>query len=225
MRLISGVILAVLLLFPSSSASADTGVLVGQSAIPYIKPGEDVQEFQSFEAAARRFEKHIFVGQDGLLYVNIQKGEEVGISEEWFQLFKTALETTNRQLEWGTLQQEDILLIDGTHNVFGRQVVPSLTIQSHVSCAGRSGVESTWMGPRMYLDDCKTHLLINGLAGGAALGWLCAELGITAIPCGALGAVAALGAATIAIIDETGGHHGIYIQYTWSYQLAWVWHQ
>ncbi len=216
---------AMLFLFPSSIASADTGMLIGEKSSPPMGKGPDVQTFQDFAAAARRFEKHLFVGQDGLLYVNAQTGAEIGISETWYQVFETAMEETNRQLRGGALDVTDVRLVDGTHNVFGRQVVSRFRTNNHVECVGRSGLEYTWMGPRLYLNDCQTHLLVKGLYSGATLGLLCVQLGITSIPCGALSAVAAVGASTIDLIDEMGEHHGVYIQYTWNYQLGWIWHQ
>ena len=222
-RVIGCLMLAVLFLFPSSSASADTGVLVGEKSSPPMGKGPDVQTFQGFAAAARRFEKHLFVGQDGLLYVNAQTGAEIGISETWYQVFETAMEETNRQLRRGALDVTDVRLVDGTYNVFGRQVVSRFRTNNHVECVGRLGLEYTWMGPRLYLNDCQTHLIATTLGAGAAVGTLCTL--IANVPCTILSGVAGLGAASIYALDELGGHHGIYVQYAWTGQIAYAWHQ
>ncbi len=222
-RVIGCLMLAVLFLFPSSSASADTGVLVGEKSAPPVENGPDVRTFQDFAAAARRFEKHLFVGQDGLLHVNAQTGAEIGISEAWYQVFETAMEETNRQLRRGALDVTDVRLVDGTHNVFGREVVSGLTPQSHVQCAGRSGVAITWMGPRYYFDDCQTHFIKEALTSGVGLATLCVPA--YPLPCTVAAGLVTIGVGNIGALDERGGHHGIYVQFGWSMRPLYVWHQ
>jgi hypothetical protein len=77
---------------------------------PQAKPlavGKDQQA--QYQQAIRKMEKHIVV-EDGLLVLKIKSAAELNIDRPIFNEMVAALESTNRQIQAGTIKVEDVQL-------------------------------------------------------------------------------------------------------------------
>jgi len=101
------------------------------------------------------------------------------------------------------------------------------------ACPGRTAVEVSWWGVRIWLNECHTRDLLDALRVGGGLGTLCSA--IAPIPhvklvCGILAASAGIGGGVINYIDRRGGNKGVVFIRPWIVPPmlpvpAVVWHQ
>lgn len=167
-------------------------------------------EAEAFDRAVALMEEHMRVAKDGTLVLehkaltrDIKGGAAKGIEPETFAQLKVALAHTNAALRSNKTKASDVF--------------PSTTMDSSIEetgvtrmgCRGRNGYTNHWWGRRSYLDDCRTHTLVDALRVGAAV--------CSAFPsmhtrlCALLGGV---GAIYIDRVDRRGGHDGIYINWS-----------
>lgn len=249
-----GVLLTVVLLLLPTITALATGKAPPISTSPLqFSSSEDHQQVEEMRArmeayteAIRKMEKHMYVGRDKLLHVDITSGAEIGIDEEIFQELKEALNATNARIKSGNLRLHEISLSDGK-NIFG-EPVPLISANSALLlgaaeklfrwCRGWTGIRYNWYGPRVYINDCYTHYIIWLLGIGAGLSTIGSAVSAAtgwgapaAIVFGVAAGVLTVGAGTIGLIDEIGGHRGIYVQLKWPIwwwapaPLAYIWHQ
>jgi len=173
-------------------------------------------------------EPHLYVGVDGLLHLDVDSGEAIGVPDAIFQELNAGLSMANAQIQAGDLTVEDIALSNGM-NMLGQKapvynVSPETMSALGVTCAGWTGVTYNWYGPRYYLDDCKAQALAGALGSAAGAVAFLSGLGFN-IPADVVGGLLAMGGGIIWAIDAWGGFQGIYIQTSWGGYLGWVWHQ
>jgi len=165
---------------------------------------------ENFDRAIALMEKHMRVTRDGTLALDhkalaqdIKDGAARGIEPGSFAKLKGALVHTNAALRSDEMDASEVFP--------STAIDPSIeeTGVVRMGCRGRNGYTNHWWGRRSYLDDCRTHTLVDVLRGGAVVCGafpsmhtrLCALLG-------------GLGAVYINSIDRRGGHDGIYINWS-----------
>ncbi|HET7270750.1 MAG TPA: hypothetical protein VFI90_06645 [Rubrobacter sp.] len=165
---------------------------------------------EDFDRAVALMEEHMRVTRDGTLALDrkaltgeIKDGAARRIKPRTFTNLEEALAHTNAALRANRMEASD---------VFGSsEIDPSIqkTSFTTMGCRGRNGYEDFWWGRRSYLDDCRTHTLVDALRAGASI---CGALpSIQTRLCALLGGV---GAIYIARVDRRGGHDGIYINWS-----------
>lgn len=189
---------------------------------------QNVERKRAYEDAIRKMERHLYLGADGLLHLDVDSGEAIGVPNDVFQELSSGLAITNAHLRAGDLRVNDIALSNGT-NLLGqrvplRRVSPETMSAVRASCAGWTGITYTWFGPRYYLDNCMAQALAAALASAAGAVAFFSGLGFN-IPADAIGGLLAFGGGYILAVDALGGFQGIYIQVFWSGSLGWIWHQ
>jgi len=249
---ITVLVVMILLLLPVTtvfaSGEAPPDVVSSKTVSPDLQQVEEMQaRMKAYMDAIRKMEEHMYVGRDKLLHVDLASGAEIGVDEDIFQELKAALDITNARIKSGDLRLHEVSLSDGK-NIFG-EPVPLVATDTTLLlgsagellsrwCNGWTGVRFNWFGPRVYLNDCHTHYVIwlAGIgAGTATIG--AAVTGATgggapaAVTLGVAAGVLTVGGATVGLIDEIGGHRGIYVQLKWPIwwwlpaPLGWIWHQ
>jgi len=167
-------------------------------------------EAEDFDRAVALMERHMRVTRDGTLTLDrkglaqdIKAGAAKGIEPGTLAELKGALARTNAALRQDKMEPSEVF--------------PSTTVDAPIEkteftimgCRGRNGYTNHWWGRRSYLDDCRTHTLVDVLRGGAIV--------CSAFPsmhtrlCALLGG---LGAIYIERVDSRGGHDGIYINWS-----------
>lgn len=167
-------------------------------------------EARDFDRAVALMEEHMRVANNGTLRLDhkglardIKDGAAKGIEPEIIATLKNALAHTNAALRSDKMEAS--------------KVFPSSEIEppsnetefTIMGCRGRNGYTNHWWGRRSYLDDCRTHTLVDVLRGGAVV-------------CGAFPSmhtrlctlIGGLGAVYINSVDRRGGHDGIYINWS-----------
>ena len=165
---------------------------------------------EGFDRAVALMEEHMRVARDGTLALDqkalnreIKGGAARGIKPRTFTNLEEALAHTNAALRANRMEASDVFP--------SSEIDPSIqkTSFTTMSCRGRNGYEDFWWGRRSYLDDCRTHTLVDALRAGASI---CGVLpSIQTRLCALLGGV---GAIYIARVDRLGGHDGIYINWS-----------
>lgn len=165
---------------------------------------------EDFDRAVALMEEHMRVTRDGKLALDqkaltrdLKDGAARGIKPRTFTNLEEALAHTNAALRANRMEASDVF--------------PSSEIDSSIQktnfttmgCRGRNGYEDFWWGRRSYLDDCRTHTLVDVLRAGASI---CGAVpSIQTRLCALLGGV---GSIYIARVDRRGGHDGIYINWS-----------
>lgn len=230
-KLISLVVVMTMLMGVTVTAFAQENHVVRQQEqeVDYDKILKEVEAQKArYEQAVQRMEQHIYLNEDGLLQIDVEKGLVLGIDEALFQELNSALAITNEHIASGKLSLEEIAFSDGT-NIFG-EVVQQYNDGYVLACAGWTGVTYTWQGPRIYTNHCHTEMIINALVTGGGAAAICA-LAFAKVPpvniiCGAAVAITAIGAGTIGFINAMGGHQGVYFQLNWAHNsVLYMWHQ
>jgi hypothetical protein len=163
-----------------------------------------------FDRAVTLMEEHMRVARDGTLALDkkaltreIKYGAASGIEPRTFTRLEEALEHTNAALRANRMEASDVFPSSETGSSMQK------TNFTAMGCRGRNGYEDFWWGRRSYLDDCRTHTLVDALRAGASI---CGVLpSIQSRLCALLGGV---GAVYIARVDRLGGHDGIYINWS-----------
>jgi hypothetical protein len=167
-------------------------------------------EAEDFDRAVALMEEHMRVTRDGTLGLDqraltraIEDGAARGIEPRTFSKLEEALWHTNAVLRANRMEASDVFP--------SKEIDPSPedTRFTVMGCRGRNGYEDYWWGRRSYLDDCRTHTLVDALRAGAAV---CSALpSLQTRLCALLGSV---GAIFIDRVDRRGGHDGIYINWS-----------
>ena len=165
---------------------------------------------EDFDRAVALMEEHMRVARDGTLALDqkaltreIKYGAARGIEPSTFTELEEALARTNAALRANRMEASDVFPSSETG--------PSIqeTRFTTMGCRGRNGYEDYWWGRRSFLDDCRTHTLVDALRAGASI---CGAIpSIQTRLCALLGGV---GAVYIARVDRRGGHDGIYINWS-----------
>jgi hypothetical protein len=206
MRIVAAPVLAILLAvltMQASSARADT---VEQRA----RMSGQQAEAEGFDRAVALMEEHMRVARDGTLTLDhkalkrdINDGAARGVQPRTFTKLEEALAHTNAALRANKMEASDVFP--------SNDIDPSIhkTTFTVMGCRGRNGYEDFWWGRRSYLDDCRTHTLVDVMRAGASI---CGALpSIQTRLCALLGGV---GAIYIDRVDRRGGHDGIYINWS-----------
>ncbi len=183
---------------------------------------------QAYEDAIQKMEPHLYLGVDGLLHLDVDSGQTIGVPDDIFQELSSGLAIANAHILAGDLQIEDIALSNGM-NLLGQEapvhvLSPETMSAMGVTCAGWTGVIYTWYGPRYYLDECKTQALEGALWMGAGAAAIASFFGVD-VPADLIGGILAIGAGAIQAVDGWGGNRGVYFQTSWWGQFGWMWHQ
>lgn len=167
-------------------------------------------EAGNFDRAVALMEKHMRVAGDGTLVLDhkalardIKDGAAKGIEPRTLAELKGALVHTNAALRSDKMEASDVF---PTTAADPSNKDTEFTI---MGCRGRNGYTTHWWGRRSYLDDCRTHTLVDVLTAGTAV-------------CGAFPSMhtrlcallSGLGAIYISRVDRRGGHDGIYINWS-----------
>ncbi len=163
-----------------------------------------------FDRAVALVEKHMRVAGDGTLALDhkalagdIRDGAARGIEHKTFAELKVALVRTNAALRSGKIEAS---------SVFPTTTLAPSTEGSEfttMGCRGRNGYTIHWWGRRSYLDNCRTHTLVDVLAAGATV---CGAFPLMHTRlCTLLGG---LGAIYISRVNRLGGYDGIYINWS-----------
>ena len=165
---------------------------------------------EDFDRAVALMEEHMRVKRDGTLALDqkaltreIKDGAARGIKPRTFTNLEEALAHTNAALRANRMEASDVFP--------SSEIDPSIhkTSFTIMRCRGRNGYEDFWWGRRSYLDDCRTHTLVDALRAGASI---CGVIpSIQTRLCALLGGV---GAIYIARVDRRGGHDGIFINWS-----------
>jgi hypothetical protein len=167
-------------------------------------------EAEDFDRAVALMEEHMRVKTDGTLALDrealtrdIKSGDGKGIHPRTLTQLEKALARTNAALRANRMEASDVFPSSE------RDLSIHKTSFTIMGCRGRNGYEDYWWGRRSYLDDCRTHTLVDALRAGAAV---CGVLpSLQTRLCALLGS---LGAVYIARVDRRGGHDGIYINWS-----------
>lgn len=167
-------------------------------------------EAEDFDRAVALMEEHMRVKRDGTLALDrealtrdIKGGDARRIEPRTFTQLEEALAHTNSALRANRIEASDVFP--------SSERDPSIheTRYTIMGCPGRNGYEDYWWGRRSFLDDCRTHTLVDALRAGAAV---CGVLpSLQTRLCALLGS---LGAVYTARVDRRGGHDGIYINWS-----------
>ena len=252
----------------SASAQVATFNAPGQNIPPAVR--EQLERKNRFEKAIRSMERHLSVGQDGLLHLNVARGSDIDVPGNIFDELQASMQALNGQVQAGAIGIEEVLLNSGERvidkkapraplstssasaqvaafNALGWDGPRSVQQQlesvprdhNGPACIGRTGIDWLWYGPRIYLNSCHTEAWVIAVGAGGAVGTaLCVlitsgtilGLPVSAV-CALVGTIATtVTVATIQAISALGGHHGIYIQFTWvaligQWQYSYMWHQ
>lgn len=199
---VEAIVLAILLAQITTHASSAKAATVDQS-------GQQAGA-EDFDRAVALMEEHMRVTRDGTLALDqkaltreIKDGAARGIEPRTFTRLGEALAHTNATLRANRMEASDVFP--------SSEMGPSIqkTSFTTMGCRGRNGYEDYWWGRRSYLDDCRTHTLVNVLAAGASV---CGAFpSMQTRLCSLLGGLAAI---YINRIDRRGGHDGIYINWS-----------
>jgi hypothetical protein len=205
-RVIAASVLAILLTELTMQASSAKAASVEQRA----RISGQQAETEGFDSAVALMEEHMRVTRDGTLSLDhkaltrdIKDGAARGIEPRTFTQLEEALTHTNAALRSDKMEASDVFP--------SSEMGPSIqkTSFTTMGCRGRNGYEDYWWGRRSYLDDCRTHTLVDALRAGAAV---CSALpSIQTRLCALLGSV---GSIYIDRVDRRGGHDGIYINWS-----------
>jgi hypothetical protein len=115
--------------------------------------------------------------------------------------------------------------LTGTYVVSSAAGVTTVSSGGVVSLATRhGGINFSWWGITLWLDEYATNILVSGLAAGSGAAWVAAELtswtGVGGLSGGAIAALLALGAAAIHLCDWNGRGVGFHLSYI---GVGWCW--
>lgn len=199
---VEAIVLAILLAEIATHTSSANAATVDQS-------GRQAT-VEDFDRAVFLMEEHMRVAREGTLALDqkaltraIEDGAARGIEPSTFTKLEEALAHTNAALRANRMEASDVFP--------SSEAGPSIqeTRFTTMGCRGRNGYEDYWWGRRSYLDDCRTHTLVDALRAGASI---CGAVpSIQTRLCALLGGVAAI---YIARVDRRGGHDGIYINWS-----------
>lgn len=166
-------------------------------------------EAEDFDRAVALVEKHLRVAEDGTLALDrkglardIKDGAASGIEPSTFATLKEALAHTNAALRSDKIEASDVFPTATDPPA----EEPEFTI---MGCRGRNGYTDHWWGRRSYLDDCRTHTLVDALRVGTVVCGVFPSMHTRL--CGLL---SGLGSVYIDRVDRRGGHDGIYINWS-----------
>ncbi len=189
----------------------------------------DVQSMQDKKAkrehAIQEMEKHLSVAKDGTIELNVKGPTDIQVDADSFNELSASLQAVNQMLHKGQLQPSQIRLKTEAQPTAMTEAI----ITAAGTCNGTDYFGIYWWGMRLYIDECVTQDVINGMKLGAAgVATVAAYLAWTAHPALVLGLAAAiilLSAGLLAWIDELGGYRGLEFSVTWLFVVSWFWHQ
>ena len=223
-----------------------------QDALPSNAPAQDIppavreqlERKSRYENAIQRLERHLTVGPDGLLHLDVDRSPDIGVPGNIIDELQTGMQAVNDQVRAGAIGIEDVLLSSGRSVSDPEAPRPPVVVsatpgdvpQQAVACAGWTGIRWFWYGPRLYLNECHTQTLQSVLETGPDVSVLCAALsnGTSAdipvgIACGFAAGLVDISARALHAIDSWGGNQGVYFQLTWlnrvGWRVNWMWHQ
>jgi len=182
--------------------------------------------------AIQEMEKHLSVAHDGTIVLDVKNASDIQVDPDSFNELSMSLQVVNHLLRTGMVQPSEIRL--KTEMPLQSPLAAEAIITAAGTCNGSDYLGKYWWGLRLYIDECITQDVVNGLklgAAGAAVAAAALALGVpgvTTIPAGAPALVAALlllGVAAITFVDGLGGNRGMEFAYTWIFNISWFWHQ
>jgi hypothetical protein len=70
-----------------------------------------VEDWQYYETALMRFQKHVNRLKDGTLRLDVEDGKSIGIDPDLFEKFKLSLEVTNEKIRKGEIDPQQVLQV------------------------------------------------------------------------------------------------------------------
>lgn len=191
---------------PAAASQPEGGVAQNQ-----VEFQANLERSLMVRQAVTIMERHMVVTDAGTISLDeaalsrdIDAGAAEGVEPAIFAQLTEALAQTNARIRAGEIVASDVFPSSASD-------LTSAVRSALQSCAGWTGVDDSWWGHTVYLNQCDTDQLIGLLQQGVGGAALCAAFVAPArVGCGIVVAIGEVGVGVLSAVHARGGYQGLY---------------